>query len=139
LRVIVPMVGALLLTIYLLRDLVVWLLFDPRFLPMTQLFGFQLAGDMLKIVRWVYAYVMIGRGLTVVFIATEVGFSCLSVVLVRVFTHELGLVGASVGYAVSYALYAVVVYCIYRRAVSMRRAVSSPEVTSVLAQSAVPS
>ena len=117
LRVIAPVVGALLLTIFLLRGFVVRLLFDARFLPMTQLFGWQMAGDMLKIVSWVYAYVMVGRGLTVAFIATEVGFSCLSVVFVMILTRALGLVGVSVAYALNYSLYLVAVYVIYHRQV----------------------
>lgn len=115
-----PAVATISATIYLLRFTVVRLLFDPRFLPMTSLFGYQMIGDVLKIVSWVYAYVMIGRGLTRAYIFTEVFFSITLVVAIAVATRLFGIQGASIGYMVNYALYLPAVYVVFQRAIGGR-------------------
>ena len=91
--------------IYFLRDFIALMLFAPSFLPMRDLFLWQVVGDIMKIGSWILAYVMIGHSLTRAYIITEVAFSAGLVFLIWMGTKFYGLRGAPMAYAVCYGLY----------------------------------
>ena len=107
-KIILPVAAAGALIIYLLRELIVSLLFTPEFLPMIDLFAWQMLGDVLKIGSWVLAYLMLGKAMFKLFMITEVIFSCSFVLLSWVFTHQFDLQGVTIAYALNYAAYWVV-------------------------------
>ncbi len=117
LALVVPVAAATGGALWLARALVVRLIFDPRFLTMTPMFGWQMAGDVLRVSGWVFGYVMVGRGLTRVYVASEIGVAALLVLLTEAFGRVYGLEGAAMGYALTYALDLVLVRAIYARAV----------------------
>jgi PST family polysaccharide transporter len=104
-KFIVPLaiVGAI--TIYLLRDYIIHLLFTADFAPMKDLFPWQLAGDVVKIGAWILGYIMLGRAMVKAFVLTEIVFSLSFVVLTWLLVARLGLVGVSMAYAINYCLY----------------------------------
>ncbi|WP_248752119.1 O-antigen translocase [Pseudomonas sp. MWU15-20650] len=115
-KIILPLTAAGALIIYLFRDMIVKLLFTPEFLPMTDLFAWQMLGDTLKIGSWVMAYLMLGKAMFKLFMVTEIVFSSSFVILSWLFTNELGLQGVTVAYAINYAAYWVVMgVCMSRK------------------------
>lgn len=104
-RFVMPIVAVGAVTIYLLRDFIIQTLFTSNFLPMRELFPWQLAGDVIKIGSWILGYILLGRAMVKFFVMTEVAFSIsfylLSCLLVSVF----GLVGVSIAYAINYCLH----------------------------------
>ena len=76
---------------------------------MDVLFFWQLMGDVLKIASWIFAFVMLGKSMTVLFISTEIIFSAAFVGLTILLVGHMGLVGVSVAHAINYALDWVVV------------------------------
>ena len=100
---------------YLLRDLVIKILFTEDFTAMEQLFGWQMLGNTLKIGSWILAYIMLGKAMARLFIFTEVVFSALFVVSVIFYTHFFGLVGVSMAYASNYAIYWIVMFFLIRK------------------------
>lgn len=104
-RFIMPIVAAGAITIYLLRDFIVQILFTVDFLPMRDLFPWQLTGDVIKIGSWVLAYVMLGRAMVKVFVVTEIVFSVSFVVLSWLLVALFGLIGVSIAYAINYCCY----------------------------------
>lgn len=50
---------AIALTIFLLRDLIVRLVFTEQFLPVRELMPFQLLGDVLKMAAWTFGFVLV--------------------------------------------------------------------------------
>lgn len=104
-RFVMPIVVIGALTIYLLRDFIIRMLFTEDFQPMRELFAWQLMGDVLKIGSWVLAYIMIGRSLVQVFLITEIGFSCLFVFLSFWLVDLFGLVGIAMSHVINYGLY----------------------------------
>ncbi len=133
-RVMIPAVAAGTFAVYLGREPIVRALFDPRFLPMTQLFGYQMIGDALKLPSWIYAYLMIGRGLTATFIATELAFALSLIGLTFVLVPRFGLEGAAMAYAANYLGYFVAMYVVYRRVLAtMRRQAGGAKSTHRLA------
>ncbi len=92
-------------TIFLLRDWITATLFARSFAPMQVLFGWQLAGDVMKIGGWLLGYVALAQSMTKVFIMGEIAFSSLLVGLTWWLTQRHGLVGVSMAYCLTYAAY----------------------------------
>ena len=94
--------------VYVLRDWVIELLFSPSFLPMRDLFLWQMIGDSLKIGSWILAYLMLSKAMTKLFITTEIIFSLSLIILTYISTYIFGFEGVSIAYLVNYAMYWIV-------------------------------
>ena len=107
-KVIFPfaLLGAML--VYLLRDWIIGLLFTDAFLPMRDLFLWQMIGDSLKIGSWILAYLMLSKAMIKLFIVTEIIFSVSLVILTYLFTSIFGFEGVSIAYLFNYAVYWIV-------------------------------
>ncbi len=114
-KVIVPCLLGGFALIYFLRFFVIRLLFTQDFLPMENLFIWQLAGDFFKITSWLLAFLMVAKAMTRWFITTEIGFSLLFVGLGFLFMQWNGLVGITQAYLVNYFLYLAMMACIFRK------------------------
>lgn len=104
-KIILPVAAVLALLIYLLRDFIIKVLFSESFLPMGELFAWQMVGDTLKIGSWILAYLMLGRAMVRLFIFSEIIFSFSFVFLTHLFTSQMGLEGVSLAHACNYAAY----------------------------------
>lgn len=100
--------------IFLLREPLIVTLLTPEFLPIADVLGWQLLGDVLKIGSWVTAYTMVSHARTKTFVATEIGFAVLLAGLTSAFATRWGLAGAAWGYALTYGLYWVVTHTAFR-------------------------
>lgn len=109
-KIIFPVALAGALAVYVLKDWIISLLFTPSFLPMRDLFLWQMIGDSLKIGSWIVSYLMLGQAMTKLFIITEV-VACVSLVsLTYICTHFFGFEGVSVAYLINYALYWLLIF-----------------------------
>ena len=104
-KIITPVIFVNLLIIYLLKDLVINILFTKEFYPMKELFLWQLIGDFFKILSWMLAFVMVAKSMTKTYITTEIVFSVLLVVLSYYFINQNGVVGATQSYCINYIIY----------------------------------
>lgn len=95
--------------IYVLRDFIISSLFSSDFGPMRELFAWQLTGDVIKIGSWVLSFIMLGRAMIKAFLLTEIFFSFLLYFLTVSLVDLNGLTGASLAYAINYAIYWLVV------------------------------
>ncbi|PIP98808.1 MAG: O-antigen flippase [Piscirickettsiaceae bacterium CG_4_10_14_3_um_filter_44_349] len=107
-KIIMPIVIVMSVTIFLLKDFIIWLLFTEDFAPMRELFLWQLVGDVLKLAAWLIAYLMLAKAMTKTFITTEIAFSLSFVLLSIWFVDQYGLIGMSYSFAVNYGLYFIV-------------------------------
>ena len=114
-KIILPVAAVSGLVIYLLRDLIITLLFTQEFTPMRELFAWQMAGDTLKIGSWILAYLMLGKAMVKLFIFTEITFSVSFVIFTQILTHQIGLEGVALAHAVNYLIYWVVIYFFINR------------------------
>jgi PST family polysaccharide transporter len=89
-------------SIFLLRDFIIRVLFTGDFMPMRELFPWQLAGDVIKMSAWMLGYVVIGRGLVKFFVAKEIGVGIAFVLLTHLYVGEFGLPGVTAAYALTY-------------------------------------
>jgi PST family polysaccharide transporter len=104
-KIIMPIVIVMSVTIFLLKDFIIWLLFTEGFAPMRELFLWQLVGDVMKLAAWLIAYLMLAKAMTKTFITTEIAFSLSFILLSIWFVDQYGLLGMSYSFAVNYLLY----------------------------------
>ena len=109
-KTVIPIVVLLAITVYLLRDVAIRLLFTEAFRPARELFAVQLVGDVVKIMSWLYAFPMLSRGATKWFMGTEIAFSVIFVMLAYVFVPKYGAHGANFAYTANYCLYLLFLY-----------------------------
>ncbi|MFI8146296.1 O-antigen translocase [Acinetobacter sp. ABJ_C5_2] len=103
------------LAVYFLRDWIIGILFTKTFLPMRDLFLWQMIGDSLKIGSWILAYLMLSKAMTKLFITTEVIFAITSILLTYMCTHLFGFEGVSIAHLINYAMYWFVMsVCVFK-------------------------
>ncbi|MCO8091483.1 O-antigen translocase [Acinetobacter pseudolwoffii] len=95
--------------IFVLRDLIINVLFSPSFAPMQSLFFWQMMGDALKIGSWILAYLMLSKAMTKLYISTEIIFTLSLIALTYVCTQLFGFEGVSIAYLINYGMYWVVI------------------------------
>ncbi|MBJ3816287.1 lipid III flippase WzxE [Shimwellia pseudoproteus] len=105
LRFVLPAVAVASLTVWLLRDVAIWLLFSHKFTAMRDLFAWQLVGDVLKVGAYVYGYLVIAKASLRFYILAEVS----QFALLTGFSHWLipahGALGAAQAYMATYIVY----------------------------------
>jgi PST family polysaccharide transporter len=104
-KIVMPIVIAMSLAIFLLKDFIIWLLFTEEFAPMRELFLWQLVGDVIKLAALLLAYLMHAKAMTKTYISTEIAFSSSFILLSIWFVNQYGLIGMSYSFAVNYFLY----------------------------------
>ena len=114
-KIILPVAAACGLVIYLLRDFIINLLFSKEFMPMRDLFGWQMLGDTLKIGSWILAYLMIGKAMMKIYIFTEVIFAFIFYILTWLFLDLFLIKAPVVSYVVNYILYFLFSYFLIMR------------------------
>lgn len=113
LKRIVPIVFIMALCIYLLRHMIIVVVFSKDFIQMENLFAFQMMGDVLKIASWVIANTFLARATVRLFISLEVGFTLSFVVMSILFFNIFGLVGLTIGFCVNYILYFIICLVVF--------------------------
>ncbi len=103
-KVIVPLLLAGFTVIYFLRFFIVKLLFTHEFMPMTQLFIWQMAGDFFKICSWLLAFLMVAKSMTKAYISTEIIFTLSYILLGYTFIRLDGIVGLCQAYLTNLSL-----------------------------------
>lgn len=92
-------------TVWLLRDVVIWLLFSAKFIAMRDVFAWQLVGDVLKVGAYVFGYLVIAKASLRFYILAELS----QFTLLTAFSHWLiplyGALGATQAYMATYIVY----------------------------------
>jgi PST family polysaccharide transporter len=115
-KVLFPLTIFCCVAIFLCRDLIIKLLFTNDFLPMRSLFGWQLAGDIVRVCCWICSYYFIAKAQIKIFIAAEIFINV--VYLTEVFLlKNLDVIFVPISYFwanISYLILMVLIY-FYKR------------------------
>ena len=115
-KVLVPIMLVGFVFIYLLRHVVIRVLYTPDFFPMADLFVWQLTGDFFKICSWLLAFLMVAKSMTKTFIVTEIIFAFLYVGLGLIFVqHSHSVVGLNQAYLLNFIIYTLCMVVIFRK------------------------
>ncbi|MQJ99389.1 oligosaccharide flippase family protein [Escherichia coli] len=114
--IVLPIVSLMAVAVYILRDFSISLLYTEQFREARELFKIQLIGDVIKVISWVYAYPMIAKKSTKLFVFTEIVFTITLVLLSYCFIKKYGVHGANLAYVLNYILYFICVYILLNKA-----------------------
>lgn len=120
-RVILPVAVACSVLVYLLRDFIIVTLFSAAFKPMEDLFFWQLIGDTLKIASWLFAFVMVSKAMTTLFIVSEVIFSFSFFFFTVLITDKVGFQGVAIAYALNYYIYLFIMAYLINRKIKLMK------------------
>jgi len=129
-KFVMPIVLASAISIYLLRDFIIGILFSPEFMPMRELFAWQLIGDVIKIGSFVLAYIMLGRAMVKIYIFSEIFFNATFFVFTFFLVDMWGLRGVAIAYAANYSLYWAFMVIFIRREIT-----KMPDLSGTVVQS----
>lgn len=110
-----PLFGVGLIVLYLLRNLVVLIVFKREFLPMTELFLWQLIGDFFKVGSLILGYQFFAKKLTKAFIITELLSYSILYFSSIFFIQNYGVKGAVMAHALTYCIYWIVLAVYFRK------------------------
>lgn len=104
-KTIMPVFLVLLLIIYLSRSLLINLLFTEDFRPVEDLFGYQILGDIARVLSMVIAYQFLAKKMFAHFVIMEVFLFVIMYVSSIYLIDGFGLKGAVMGHCLSYFMY----------------------------------
>ncbi|MCL9808510.1 O-antigen translocase [Flavobacterium luminosum] len=103
----IPLFSLLLIVTFILKDIIIRILFTSDFYPVKELFVWQIIGDFFKAISWILGIIFLVKQKTLLFIVAEViSFSILlisSLILIKLY----GVEGAVMAHALNYFLYAL--------------------------------
>ncbi|HUH50781.1 MAG TPA: O-antigen translocase [Flavobacterium sp.] len=114
---IIPMFIAGGLLLYFSRHLLITLIYSDRFMVLSELFFWQLLGDLFKVASLILGYQFFAKRMTVAFLSTEV----LSIVVLYLSSTYLmktfGVQGLVMAHTITYAIYLLVLLVMFRKIV----------------------
>lgn len=109
---IVPAVALISTLIYLLRDVLIAVIFTHEFLPMRDLFAWQMVGNVLRMTSWLFGYVLVAKASPLLFAAIEISTGGAWVAFAYWFIPKGGAIGAVQSYVATYTFYLVITACL---------------------------
>lgn len=108
LKTLIPAVAAFSLALYLLRDLIVHVVFTAQFYGMRDLFAWQMTGNALKVTGWFFGHLMVAKSNPLALAGFELAMGVFWWRAGVLLVDHNGAVGATQAYALYYAVYAVI-------------------------------
>lgn len=101
--------------IYFLRFFIITVLYTDHFMPMEQLFIWQLIGDFFKIATWILTYLMLAKAMTRTYILAEIISTVSFIVLSYICLKTFGLRGITIAAAINSFMYFLAVVFLFRK------------------------
>ncbi len=111
---ILPIAIFISLSIYLLRDIIISILYTEEFKPMNELFLWQMVGNVIKVGGWLFGYVLVAKAMVKYTVTTEIFFAFtfigLSIYLIDIY----GLIGVTYAYTVNSLMHFFTMFYVYK-------------------------
>jgi len=111
---ILPIVIIISLSIYLSKDFIIDILYTEKFMPMGELFLWQMIGNVIKVGGWLFGYVLVAKAMVKYTVSTEIVFAFTFVGLATYFINSYGLIGVTYAYVVNSSLHFIAMFYIYK-------------------------
>ncbi|WP_455170614.1 O-antigen translocase, partial [Aegicerativicinus sediminis] len=118
---ILPWFGIGLIVIYFLREQIIKLVFTEEFLPMKNLFLFQLLGDLVKVMALVISYQFLAKKMIFSYVITELISVGLFYLLSMYFIRIYGIQGVVIGYFLNYCFYFLILLYMFRKPLILKQ------------------
>lgn len=104
-----------LIALFFIKDFVIHLLFTKAFMPVKELFLWQLLGDVLKAFSMILGYILIAKRKTTVFIITEIFSITLQFFLSQFLVSIYQIEGVVMAHFFTYVVYLLVLVIYFRK------------------------
>lgn len=108
-KFVIPVFCCLFLGVFIFRMFIIKILYTTEFLPMEQLFKWQLFGDLIKIIAVVLAYQFIAQKKWKLFIITEAVSYMLLYIFGVYFINKMGVEGIVFAHFLRYVIYLIII------------------------------
>lgn len=105
---ILPAMAAINVSLYLLRDLILEALFTPAFAHMRDLFAWQMAGNVFKMLGWLFGTILLAKLNPAALVGLELGALVAWWGIAEVLVSRYGVHGAPIAFCATYVLYSLV-------------------------------
>ena len=112
-KTVMPIFGIGLIVLYVLKSFIVPLIFSDDFMPVENLFLWQLLGDFVKVLTLVISYQFLAKKMFMHFIMLELFLVIVLYFSSIFFVNRYGVEGAVIGHFLSYLLHYVLVLLIF--------------------------
>lgn len=116
-KILFPAVCLLSLSIFFLKDIIIYILYGENFYAIRDLFFVQLLGDVVKISSWVISFLMLAKKKTKLFLSTELFFSSTYVLLTIFLVNKFSLIGAMYSFLINSSFYLVFMLIIFYKGI----------------------
>jgi PST family polysaccharide transporter len=111
---ILPIAIVISLSIYFLRDIIINILYTEDFTPMSELFLWQMIGNVIKVCGWLFGYILVAKAIVKYTVTTEIIFALTFMMLSIYFINNYGLIGVTYAYAINSFLHFIMMFYIYK-------------------------
>lgn len=112
---IMPLVAAMGLVIFISKDFIISLLFTEEFSQARKLFAYQIVGDFIKILSWLFAYPMLSKGKVKWYVMSEIFSAVTFITLGAILIKNFGSKGAVIAYMFNYLIYLIFIMANFKR------------------------
>lgn len=120
-KYLIPVVSAMALIIWLFRYFIINILLTENFLPSAQLFGFQMIGDVFKVMAWLLSSLLWAKAMTKTYLILDTIFFILYIFITFACLSIFGFKGVSIGFFIEYFLYWIVLIIIFYRYLKVKK------------------
>ena len=114
-KTVIPLFGVALIFIFLIKRFIITILLSDEFLPMSELFVWQLTGDFLKACSLILGYEFFAKKMTKAFIITELLSFAILYITATFFIQSFGAQGAVMAHTFTYAIYLLILTFFFRK------------------------
>ncbi|MCU8055567.1 O-antigen translocase [Shewanella sp. SM34] len=114
LQLILPITILIAFFMYFFRNEIILVLFTNEFKLMADLFLPQMFGNVIKVIGWLFGYVLVSKGMVKYTVISEVFFGISWCLLTNVFIIEFGLIGACYAFIVNNIFHALTMYILFK-------------------------
>ncbi len=112
--IILPIAIIISCSIYLLREIIIVVLYSDQFAPMSELFLWQMIGNVIKVAGWLFGYVLVAKAMVKYTVTTEIIFATTFVLLSIYFVNNYGLVGVTYAFAINSFIHFLAMFFLYK-------------------------
>jgi len=103
------------LLLYLLRNWAIQIFFSSEYLPMEELFAWQFAGDLIRIIALTIAYLMLAQAHVKYYVFTEIMFWIVFYLLTAFLLPKYEVKGVVMAYFYTYIIYLLTMLFLFRK------------------------
>jgi PST family polysaccharide transporter len=113
-KIIFPIVFIISLAIFFLREFIVLILYTEEFLPMIDLFFWQMMGNVVKITAWLFGYILVAKAMVKYTTLSEVFLAITFVLMTFFLVKKYGVIEATYSYLINSFFYLIMMAYIYK-------------------------